>query len=113
MTLIDLTTPAVRDSRLDGLPVAIIGAGPVGLAAAAHLVERGIDFVVYEAGDTNAASMRSWGHIRLFSPWKHLIDPAARRLLEASGWAQPRYQDKAPSGSELVEQYLDHLATLD
>jgi thioredoxin reductase len=112
MTLIDLTAPTVRDARLDGLPVAIMGAGPIGLAAAANLVERGIDFVIFEAGGSVASSMRSWGHIRLFSPWKHLIDPAARRLLEADGWAQPRYQDKAPNGTELVEQYLAPLATL-
>ena len=113
MTLIDLSAPAVRDSRLDGLPVAIIGAGPIGLAAAAHLVERGLDFVIYEAGETVASSMSSWGHIRLFSPWKHLIDPTAQRLLEADGWTAPRYQDKAPTGSELVEQYLVPLAALD
>ena len=113
MTLIDLTAPAVRDSRLDGLPVAIIGAGPVGLAAAANLVERGLDFVVYEAGERVAASMTSWGHIRLFSPWKHLIDPAARRLLDADGWTAPRYEDRAPTGAELVEQYLVPLAALD
>lgn len=113
MTLIDLTAPTVRDSQLHALPVAIIGAGPIGLAAAAHLVERGLDFVIYEAGDTVASSMRSWGHIRLFSPWKHLIDPAARRLLEASGWTEPPHQDAAPSGAELVEQYLAPLADLD
>lgn len=113
MTLIDLTAPTLRNSRLDGLPIAIIGAGPVGLAAAANLVERGLDFVVYEAGDAVASSMRSWGHIRLFSPWKHLIDPAARRLLEEDGWTAPRYQDKAPTGKELVEQYLVPLAALD
>lgn len=113
MTLIDLTAPMVRDSRLEGLPAAIIGAGPVGLAAAAHFVERGIDFVVYEAGDSVAASVRAWGHIWLFSPWKHLIDPAARRLLEAAGWSQPRYQDRAPSGADLVEQYLVPLAALE
>lgn len=113
MTLIDLTTPVVRNSRLDGLPVAIIGAGPIGLAAAANLVERGIDFVIYEAGDSVASSMRSWGHIRLFSPWKHVIDPAARRLLDADGWSAPRYPEKAPSGAEPVEQYLAPLAALD
>jgi len=111
-TLIELTAPTVRDSRLDTLPVAIIGAGPIGLAAAANLVERGLDFVIYEVGDTVAASMRSWGHIRLFSPWKHLIDPAARRLLEVNGWTEPRYQEKAPSGAELVEQYLGPLAAV-
>ena len=37
---------------------------------------------------------------------RDLIDPAARRLLEANGWTQPRYQDRAPSGAELVEKYL-------
>ena len=66
MTLIDLTAPVVRDSRLDGLPVAVIGAGPIGLAAAAHLAERGLDVVVIEAGDDIAASVRAWGHVRLF-----------------------------------------------
>lgn len=52
MTLADLAMPTLRSPRLEGLPVAVIGAGPVGLAAAAQLSERGIDFVVYEAGTT-------------------------------------------------------------
>ena len=112
MTLIDLTRPPVYSSRLATLPVAIIGAGPIGLAAAANLVERGIDFVIYEAGDSIADSMRQWGHIRLFSPWKHLVDPASRRLLEASGWTHPD-EDGLPTGAELVERYLTPLAALD
>jgi thioredoxin reductase len=112
VTLIDLTPPATRPDRLAGLPVAIIGAGPIGLAAAANLVERGIDFRIYEAGDSVADSIRRWGHTRLFSPWRHLVDPAARRLLEADGWTQPA-PDRAPSGTELVEQYLEPLARLD
>jgi thioredoxin reductase len=111
MTLLDVTRPPVFSSRLASLPVAIIGAGPIGLAAAANLVERGIDFVVYEAGDTIADSMRAWGHIRLFSPWKHLIDPASRRLLEASGWVHPD-DEGLPTGAELIEQYLAPLAAL-
>src|SRR3954469_17881428 len=112
MTLLDLTRPPVFSSRLATLPVAIIGAGPIGLAAAANLVERGIDFVVYEAGDSIAESMRQWGHIRLFSPWKHLVDPASRRLLEATGWAHPDV-DGLPTGAELVERYLAPLAALE
>jgi len=110
VTLIDLTAPVARDTRLDGLPVAIVGAGPIGLAAAAHLAERGLDFVVLEAGDDVAASMRAWGHIRLFSAWRELIDPAARRLLEARDWSAPGDPDSAPTGAEFVAEYLEPLA---
>ena len=112
MTLVDLTVPSLHSRRLDTLPVAIIGAGPVGLAAAANLVERGIDFVVYESGGQVASSIRQWGHTRLFSPWKHVVDPASRRLLEATGW-ELRAPDALPTGSELVEQYLEPLAALE
>ncbi|UUT36070.1 NAD(P)-binding domain-containing protein [Microbacterium elymi] len=91
--------------------MAIIGAGPIGLAAAANLVERGIDFIVFEAGDRIAASVQEWGHTRLFSPWKHLVDPASRRLLEERGWALPD-PEQAPSGAELVRRYLVPLAAL-
>lgn len=112
MTLLDLTPRAASAPRTATLPVVIIGAGPIGLAAAANLVERGIDFVIFEAGDQVAASVRAWGHTRLFSPWKHLVDPASARLLEARGWRLPD-PERAPSGAELVAQYVDPLAELD
>lgn len=112
MTLLDLTPRVATNARLDTLPVAIIGAGPIGLAAAANLAERGIDFIVFEAGDTVAAAIRSWGHTRLFSPWKHLVDPASRRLLEATGWELPS-PERAPRGSELVDEYLLPLSRLE
>jgi cation diffusion facilitator CzcD-associated flavoprotein CzcO len=112
MTLVDLTTPSRHTRALDALPVAIIGAGPVGLAAAANLVERGIDFVLYEAGDRVGSSIRRWGHTRLFSPWKHVVDPTSRRLLEAAGWEAPGPED-LPTGLELVEEYLEPLAALE
>ncbi|MFK4729479.1 FAD-dependent oxidoreductase [Agromyces mediolanus] len=102
----------MTNDRLSTLPVVIVGAGPIGLAAGAHLVERGIDFVVLEAGDDVADSIRSWGHTRLFSPWKHLVDPASRRLLEAQGWVLPS-PERAPSGTELVEEYLVPLSRLE
>jgi len=112
VTLLDLTPRVVDSDRLTTLPVAIIGAGPIGLAAAAHLYERGIDSVILEAGDQAAASIRAWGHTRLFSPWKHLVDPASRRLLETQGWTLPD-PERAPTGTELVEKYIAPLAALE
>lgn len=112
MTLLDLTARPVTNDRLSTLPVVIVGAGPIGLAAAANLVERGIDFVVLEAGVDIADSIRAWGHTRLFSPWKHLVDPASRRLLEAQGWELPS-PERAPSGAELVDEYLVPLSRLE
>lgn len=112
VTMLDLTPRTVVSDRLATLPVVIIGAGPVGLAAAANLVERGIDFTILEAGSRIADSVQLWGHTRFFSPWKHLIDPASRRLLEASGWALSAAEGRAPSGQELVDDYLSPLADL-
>ena len=45
------------------LPVAVIGAGPVGLAAAAHLVTRGIRPAILERGGAVGASVREWAHL--------------------------------------------------
>lgn len=91
------------------LPIAIIGAGPVGLAAAAHLVARGETPLIFEAGSEIAASVRSWGHVRLFSPWRWCVDKAAVALLENHGWQHPD-PEKLPTGQELVDDYLLPLA---
>jgi hypothetical protein len=91
------------------LPIAIIGAGPVGLAAAAHVLARGETPLVLEAGATVGASIRKWGHVRLFSPWRYAIDPASERLLAEAGWVAPE-ADTYPTGHELVERYLAPLA---
>jgi thioredoxin reductase len=93
------------------LPVAILGAGPVGLAAAAELITRGVTPLILEAGETAGAAVRAWGHVRIFSPWKYNIAPAARELLERSGWRAPDGEDY-PTGHELVERYLAPLAAL-
>src|SRR5882757_6367184 len=88
-----------------GLPVAVIGAGPVGMAAATQLASRGLDFVVLEAGNDVAASVAQWAHVRLFSPWRFNTDPVARALLEATGWTAPD-PEKLPTGGDLVTAYL-------
>ena len=93
------------------LPIAVIGAGPIGLAAAAHLLERGEKPVVLEAGATVGASVLQWGHVRMFSPWEFNVDAACRRLLEDEGWLMPP-ADELPTGAELATRYLQPLANL-
>ena len=93
------------------LPIVIIGAGPVGLAAAAHLAERGASFIVLEAGDRAGASVSRWGHVQMFTPWRYCVDAAANRLLSAAGWQMPS-ADTFPTGAELVAHYLMPLANL-
>jgi thioredoxin reductase len=90
------------------LPVVVIGAGPEGLAAAAHLLERGLEPLVLEAGDGPASAVSEWGHVRLFSPWPELVDKAAARLLEPSGWVVPA--GGYPTGAEWIARYLAPLA---
>lgn len=90
-------------------PVVVIGAGPVGLAAAAHLAERGVPFLVLERGSRVGAALEAWGHVRVFSPWWLNIDAAARRLLAATAWRAPDAEG-LPTGSELVRDYLRPLA---
>jgi len=90
------------------LPVVVIGAGPQGLAAAAHLLERGIEPLVLERGPAAGAAVSEWGHVRLFSEWPELIDAASRRLLDARGWVAPG--PGYPTGGEWVRQYLAPLA---
>jgi thioredoxin reductase len=96
---------------LPGLPVAVIGAGPIGLAAAAHLLERGFDPVVFEAGASVAAHLEGYRHVQLFSPWRYNIDPAAERLLRASGWKSPAL-DELPTAGAMIDGYLAPLAAL-
>ena len=93
------------------LPVIVLGAGPIGLAAAVHLADRGLPAVVLEAGAYVGASVREWGHVRLFSPWRFLVDPLAQRLLTGRGWDFPD-PDGHPTGKELVRDYLEPLAKL-
>ncbi|MEU2562324.1 NAD(P)-binding domain-containing protein [Streptomyces longispororuber] len=91
------------------LPVVVIGAGPTGLAAAAHLIDQGIEPLVLEAGPDAGAAVREWAHVRLFSTWGEVVDPAAEKLLAPTGWTRP---DAAayPSGGDWAELYLQPLA---
>ena len=90
--------------------VAIIGAGPTGLAAAAHALERGLKPIVLEAGDSAGHAVRQWSHVRMFSPWTYNVDKASEKLLQETGWNSPD-PDQYPTGGELFEHYLEPLAT--
>ena len=98
-----------KEGMREDLPVAVIGAGPVGLAAAVHLIQRGLPVKVYEAGQTVGANVRDWGHVRLFSPWRYNVDEAAAELLRRHGWEQPR-SDALPTGNDLYARHLKPLA---
>ncbi|WP_425956934.1 NAD(P)-binding domain-containing protein [Xylanimonas sp. McL0601] len=90
------------------LPVVVIGAGPQGLAAAAHLLERGLEPLVLEAGSGPASAVAQWGHVRLFSEWPELVDKAGARLLEPTGWKAPTAG--YPTAADWVGRYLAPLA---
>ncbi|MBZ4019659.1 NAD(P)-binding domain-containing protein [Streptomyces purpurogeneiscleroticus] len=92
-----------------GLPVVVVGAGPIGLAAAAHLIERGLTPLVLEAGPSAGTAVREWAHVRLFSPWAEVVDPAAEKLLAPTGWVRPA-GETYPSGADWAERYLQPLA---
>ena len=93
----------------EALPVVVVGAGPAGLAAAAHLLGRGLTPLVLEAGPVAGAAVREWHHVRLFSRWGELVDEAAAKLLAPTGWQAPD-PDRYPTGREWAEQYLQPLA---
>ncbi|MEV0321944.1 NAD(P)-binding domain-containing protein [Streptomyces sp. NPDC050659] len=103
-----MTTP-INHEPDTALPTVVIGAGPIGLAAAAQLVERGIEPLVLEAGREAGSAVREWSHVRLFSPWAEVVDPAAEKLLAPTGWVKP---DGAtyPTGGDWASRYLQPLA---
>ena len=77
-------TTSASPTPAASLPVAIIGAGPIGLAAAADAVERGMNFVVLEAGPDAGAAVGEWAHVRLFSP-----GPSSSTPPHAVSWMPP------------------------
>jgi thioredoxin reductase len=96
-------------SAIQSLPIAVIGGGPVGLAAAAHLLARGLPVKVYEAGPAVGSNLKDWGHVRVFTPWRYCVDQSSIALLKRHGWQMPDAQ-AYPTGAELVSAYLEPLA---
>ncbi len=89
--------------------VAILGAGPVGLEAALAASKAGMPFTVFEAEEDIAGNVRSWGHVRLFTPWDMNVSPGMRACLESQGMSVPS-GDECPTGHELVARLLRPVA---
>ncbi|CAM5215806.1 Thioredoxin reductase OS=Ureibacillus acetophenoni OX=614649 GN=SAMN05877842_106157 PE=4 SV=1 [Ureibacillus acetophenoni] len=106
------STSSSYSTSESSLPIAIIGAGPVGLAAAAQLATKNLPFILFEKGSEVGANIRTWGHVRLFSPWKYNIDQSAKHLLLQTDWQEPN-EEIVPTGNELIDQYLIPLANLE
>ncbi|MFD4137807.1 NAD(P)-binding domain-containing protein [Streptomyces sp. NPDC058572] len=102
-------TAPITEVPIAALPTVVIGAGPIGLAAASHLVERGLEPLVLEAGDGAGSAVREWSHVRLFSTWAEVVDPAAEKLLAPTGWVKPD-GSTYPTGGDWAEKYLQPLA---
>lgn len=71
--------------------VLVVGAGPIGLAAALGCVRRGLSVTVLEQGEVGA-SLRRWGPTRFFSPL----------ALNLPADALPILQGKLPPGDALL-----------
>jgi hypothetical protein len=98
-------------ANVSELPVAVLGAGPVGLAAVARLIERDLPFVVLEAGDRVGAHLLDYGHVRLFSPWRFNVDGSMANLLARTAWTAPA-PDELPLAREVAQRVLQPFADL-
>lgn len=81
--------------------VLVIGAGPMGIAAAIGAADRGADVTVLERGEVGA-SLLTWGPTRFFSPLHMNLSARMRSLL---GDAMPD-ADALLTGAEYVEGVL-------
>jgi thioredoxin reductase len=84
--------------------VLVIGAGPMGIAAAIGAADRGHDVTVLERGEVGA-SLRTWGPARFFSPLHMNVSARMRELLRQQSTAD--IDDEALlTGDEYVERVL-------
>lgn len=79
----------------------VVGAGPVGLAAALGALRRGMDVSVLEQGARAGASILRWGATRFFSPLSMNLPPGALTTLPP---------DTILTGAAFVSEILEPLA---
>ena len=90
--------------------VAIIGAGPVGLAAAAHALERGIDPGRAGSRPRVGHAVRQWRHVPSVLAVGVQYRPRRRATARVDRLEFTR-SAAYPTGDELVGRYLEPLAT--
>jgi len=94
--------------------IAIIGAGPVGLEAALYARYLGYKVTIFERGEKPAASVRQWGHVRLFTPFGMNASPLGVAALQAQDLGyQPPSSQEFVTGDALCERYLKPLVASD
>jgi thioredoxin reductase len=81
--------------------VLVIGAGPMGIAAAIGAADRGHDVTVLERGEVGA-SLRTWGPTRFFSPLHMNLSSRMREIL---GDSMPD-RDSLLTGPEYADRIL-------
>ena len=100
-----MDTPA-----LESLPIAVIGGGPVGLAAAAHLFARGLPVKVYEAGLCRSAQTSAIGVMSASSRLGAIASTSLRLRSSNVMVGDCLRPTNVPTGAELVSAYLEPLA---
>ena len=86
--------------------VVVIGAGPIGLAAALGVLDRGFDVTVLEREDAGAA-LRRWGSTRFFTPLRMNTSALMREVLGITDG------EAILTGSEFAGRVLEPLAGLE
>ncbi|HSP34152.1 MAG TPA: NAD(P)-binding domain-containing protein [Thermoanaerobaculia bacterium] len=86
--------------------VAVIGAGPIGIAAAVGAHDRGFEVTLFEKGSVGEA-LRSWSTTRFFTPLSMNISSSMRSLLGDD--APP--DDALLTGAEMIERVLEPIAS--
>jgi glycine/D-amino acid oxidase-like deaminating enzyme len=93
--------------------IAILGAGPIGLEAALYARFLGYEAVVFEAGEI-AASVRRWGHVRMFTPFGMNRSPLGLAAIQAQDEQyQPPGDEELLTGNEWIDRYLLPLSCTD
>lgn len=100
--------------------IAILGAGPIGLDAALAAFQAGYPFTIYEAGESVGTHIRTWAHVRMFSPWSMNLSTRMEEVLgrgvqstasTAGTKVAPGFpEDECPTGAAFVSEVLEPLA---